>query len=87
MKKIEITETQELRKKHNSELIRRMKDGESLKSFDSTASWFPPRPVIEKDPSALGKLYGYSNVDRRLATREEDCSEEKTIEININKIA
>jgi hypothetical protein len=48
----------DIRKKHNMDLIRRMRDGDPLKSFDSRASWFPPRPVIEKDEKAVAKLYG-----------------------------
>ena len=47
----------DLRKKHNEQLIRRMKSGEPLWSYDSKASWFPPRPMIEKDPEAIQKLY------------------------------
>jgi hypothetical protein len=46
-----------LRKAHNAELIRRMMKGESLTSFDSQSSWYPPRPVIEKDPSEIARLY------------------------------
>jgi len=34
-----------------------MKAGESLWSYDSKASWFPPRPMIEKDPEAIKRLY------------------------------
>ncbi len=45
------------RKKHNQELIRRMRNGDNLKSFDNYASWYPPRPVIKKDISAIAKLY------------------------------
>jgi hypothetical protein len=45
------------RKRHNEQLIRRMKSGEPLWSYDSKASWFPPRPMIEKDPEAIKRLY------------------------------
>ncbi|MBP6217022.1 MAG: hypothetical protein KA436_00380 [Oligoflexales bacterium] len=45
------------RKQYNSDLIRRMKNGDSLKSFDNSASWFPKRPVIKKDPLAIAILY------------------------------
>ena len=48
---------QNLRKQHNSDLIRRMRNGESLNAIDSKASWFPPRPVIEKDRSEMARLY------------------------------
>ena len=47
----------QLRKQRNEQLLRRMKAGESLWSYDSKASWFPPRPVIEKDPEAIKRLY------------------------------
>jgi hypothetical protein len=48
---------EDLRKSRNEELIRRMKAGESLWSYDSKASWFPPRPIIEKDKDAIKRLY------------------------------
>jgi len=47
----------DIRKKHNEQLIRRMKAGEPLWSYDSKASWFPPRPIIEKDQDAIKRLY------------------------------
>jgi|GEM_PF-3503173 len=46
------------RRKHNKDLIRRMRNGEALWSFDSSASWFPERRKIPKDPEALERLYG-----------------------------
>jgi hypothetical protein len=49
--------TMDTRKSHNEQLIRRMKSGEPLWSYDSQASWFPPRPTIEKDPEAIKRLY------------------------------
>jgi hypothetical protein len=53
----DIKTIQDSRKQHNEQLIRRMKSGEQLWSYDSKASWFPPRPMIEKDPEAIKKLY------------------------------
>ena len=47
----------DFRKFRNEQLIRRMKAGEPLWSYDSKASWFPPRPIIEKDASAIKRLY------------------------------
>lgn len=47
----------DIRKARNEQLIRRMKSGESLWSYDSKASWFPPRPIIQKDPEAIKRLY------------------------------
>ena len=46
-----------LRKAHNAELIRRMMKGETLTSFDSQSSWYPPRPIIKKDLSEISRLY------------------------------
>lgn len=56
--------TNESRKRHNEQLIRRMKSGEPLWSYDSKASWFPPRPMIEKDPEAIKRLYDGAGDDR-----------------------
>jgi hypothetical protein len=47
----------DLRKKRNEDVIRRMKSGEALWTYDSKASWFPPRPIIEKDKDAIARLY------------------------------
>ena len=47
-----------LRKERNSDVIRRMKNGDQLSSFNSYSSWFPPRPIIEKDAQAVKELYG-----------------------------
>ena len=57
MKFINAKERASLRKKHNHELIKRMREGDPLRSYDSNASWFPPRPIIKKDPMAIAKLY------------------------------
>ena len=48
----------ENRQKHNLDLLRRMRTGEALYSFDSQSSWYPPRPILEKDAKALTELYG-----------------------------
>ena len=45
------------RKKHNEDLINRMKQGESLQTQSASDSWFPPRPVIKKNSAALRELY------------------------------
>jgi hypothetical protein len=47
----------DLRQKHNSDLIRRMRNGEALNAVDSKASWFPPRPIIQKDEREMARLY------------------------------
>jgi hypothetical protein len=56
----DLKTNQDGRKRHNEQLIRRMKSGEPLWSYDSKASWFPPRPMIEKDPEAIKRLYASS---------------------------
>ncbi|MBC61830.1 MAG: hypothetical protein CMP11_05175 [Zetaproteobacteria bacterium] len=47
-----------VRKVMNEDLINRMKKGESLSSFNSLSSWFPPRPLVKKDNDAVVRLYG-----------------------------
>ena len=64
----------ERRKKHNEEVINKMKDGESLTNFDSMSSWFPPRPTIEKDKDLMGKLYASDapkNADRSTLSQKD----------------
>lgn len=46
------------RKLVNDDIIKRLRAGESLTSFTPYSSWFPPRPIIQKDPKALASLYG-----------------------------
>lgn len=45
------------RKQHNKKVLKKMEKGESLSSFNSQSSWFPPRPIIKKDKKAVEKLY------------------------------
>ena len=47
----------ERRMKENADLVRRMKDGQSLSRIPQSATFFPPRPVIEKDKEAQNRLY------------------------------
>ncbi len=51
------------RKQHNSDLIRRMRNGEPLNSIDSKSSWYPPRPVIKKDEGEMARVYGAPSTD------------------------
>ncbi len=55
-----------LRREHNQELIRRMRQGDSLTAYDSKSSWFPPRPIIEKDSEAITKLYGKNDSEKEI---------------------
>ena len=48
------------RMQHNTEVLGKFNRGESLSSFSSHSSWFPPRPIVKKDKGAVRKLY--SNV-------------------------
>lgn len=57
MKDALVKNVSQIRRQHNSELIRKMRNGESMTSFDSKASWFPPRPVIEKDKREMARVY------------------------------
>lgn len=41
-------------KKANEHILGKMKRGESLATVSTEATWYPPRPRIEKD---LSKLY------------------------------
>lgn len=68
----DLKSTQEGRKRHNEQLIRRMKAGEPLWSYDSKASWFPPRPMIEKDPEAIKRLY--SNAQSSSPSQYQDAA-------------
>ncbi len=77
---------EQLRKIRNKELMRRVRSGESTNSFDSFASWFPPRPIIKKDPQAIGVLYGKASesssevvADLVAHKKSDDNDEQKTI--------
>ncbi len=58
MAKTSFARERNLRKERNTDVIRRMRNGDQLSSFNSYSSWFPPRPVVEKDTDAVKKLYG-----------------------------
>lgn len=78
---IKDTKVISIRREQNSDLIRRMRNGESLTSYDSSASWFPPRPVVEKDKEAIARLYGKAvrKKSRQLAAAVDE--EETTLTI------
>ena len=58
MTKTRFNQVKTLRKERNADVIRRMQSGDQLSSFNSYSSWFPPRPIIEKDSKAVKALYG-----------------------------
>ena len=60
MKNVDLKQIGRIRKKHNTDLLRRMQTGDSLVSFDNSASWFPPRPLVRKDKEAIKRLYSLS---------------------------
>ena len=45
------------RKAKNDEVLRKLKEGESLSLNAVRDSWFPPRPKTKKDKEAMAKLY------------------------------
>ena len=54
---LKVDNIKDLRKKHNADILQRMKEGDTLQSYDSHDSWYPPRPIIKKDEKVLAKLY------------------------------
>lgn len=45
------------RKARNRDLLLRMQSGDALQSYSTEASFFPPRPMVEKDKEAMRRLY------------------------------
>ncbi len=72
MKKATEFKNRSLRRDRNAEVVRRMRNGDQLSSFNSYASWYPPRPTIEKDRGALEKLYGADVVSLNQLSSESD---------------
>ena len=54
------------RAEHNRQLLEKMRKGESLALIPTQATWFPPRPIIQKDQKAMGRLYGGGAFDKPL---------------------
>jgi hypothetical protein len=52
----------ELRNKQLADMVRSGKNIDT--SFSSFSSWFPPRPLVEKDPEAMKKLYSLGDKKR-----------------------
>ncbi len=46
------------RKKHNEDLIRRMRRGDDLSAINKDEIFFPVRPKIKKDKKEIARLYG-----------------------------
>jgi hypothetical protein len=70
------------RREHNQDLLRRMRSGESLRTVDSRSSWFPPRPIIQKDQEAISRLYNLNEaVPHQGPDQHLDPSEEPKLRI------
>ena len=77
---------EEMRKKHNKEIIQKMRDGDPLTNFDSMSSWFPPRPTIEKDKDLMDQLYAGkptpTTAKKKQADQADTQQNETTKEVN-----
>ena len=76
MRKVGLKQIRQIRKKHNVDLIKRMHEGESLRSFDSHSSWLPQRPIIKKDLKAIAKLYKIEDKEVELRSEDANVSQE-----------
>jgi hypothetical protein len=63
MKRPARKEATDLRRQHNQDILRRLRSGEALMSYDSKDSWYPPRPIIKKDEREMARVY--SRDDKR----------------------
>ncbi len=57
MNVLDMNEQALRRRLHNRKVLKKMEKGEVLSSFNNQSSWFPPRPIIQKDKKAVAKLY------------------------------
>ena len=69
-----------LRRERNAEVLRKLKNGDYLSSFNSYASWYPPRPIIEKSQEDINKLYGLDKNDKKVS-EIEDVSEPTDLQL------
>lgn len=51
----------ERRNKENEDIIARMRAGCSHSLISPQATWWPPRPIIEKDKDAVKRLYRHDD--------------------------
>jgi hypothetical protein len=59
-----------------------MRSGESLRTVDSRSSWFPPRPIIQKDQEAISRLYNLNPTGSdQLPNHDSNPSDEPTLRI------
>jgi hypothetical protein len=69
----------DLRRQHNADLLRRMRSGDSLTTFDSKSSWFPPRPVIKKDVNEMARVYDAPAAEAQAARAEASSAGSKIV--------
>jgi hypothetical protein len=56
--------TTKLRNENNRRILERMSDPkDDLRTMDFADTWFPPRPIIEKDKKAIERLYNKRDKD------------------------
>ena len=67
-----LQKEQNKRRVMNQDVIYRMRKGESLSSYNSFSSWFPPRPLVKKDKEAVTKLYTPARKNLLLNKRQKD---------------
>ncbi len=54
-----MTKSDEARRQRNAALLERMKNpADNLSAYDPRATFFPPRPLIQKDREAVERLFG-----------------------------
>ena len=46
--------------RENARILEKMQRGESLVTVPTQATWFPPRPIIEKSKKDIERLYNIS---------------------------
>ena len=78
-------EEEQKRKKINDDILKRLKAGENLQD-NASKTWFPPRPINQKDPEAVKKIYGENakivgpkQVQLKVVGENEDGRETKEI--------
>jgi hypothetical protein len=49
---------QERRRRANAALLEKFRNGESTAMVEAQATWWPPRPIIKKDPAAIARVLG-----------------------------
>ena len=47
---------EQIRKENNEYVLKELKAGKPMATIDMSASWFPPRPIIKKNPDAFNFL-------------------------------